>query len=126
LDPAGTGTDSRNVWALESLLQSLPASGERGLFGQVCPPHALTAGTFLTFAQFLYVAIQNVGSQLSISWKGALPRLHLRKRQVPLKRWMVQVVLFLGVSLSTSSLTCVAGDKHLGACGAAELEVDTL
>lgn len=110
-------SDRSNVWALESLLQNLPASGEADR-QQRCIQFALTAGTFLTFAQFLYVTVQNVGSQVSISWKGAVPRLHLRKRQVPLRRWMVQVVLFLGVSLSAYEGLCAAVNTTLVACHA--------
>ncbi|GFZ49994.1 hypothetical protein JCM24511_07747 [Saitozyma sp. JCM 24511] len=74
-----------NVWALEAVLKDHPKSG-----------------TFLTFAQFVYVTLQTLSSQFyfprgsSKSWF-RIPR--LRKRQVPLKRWMVQVVLFLAVSL---------------------------
>ena len=61
-------------------------------------------GTFLTFAQFLYVTLQTASSQLyfpnqsqksSTAW---IPR--IRKREVPVKRWLVQVFLFLAVSLS--------------------------
>lgn len=50
----------------------------------------------LTFAQFLYVAVQTLHTQIYI--KDGLPR--WRKNVVPLKRWAVQVLLFLGVSLS--------------------------
>jgi len=56
----------------------------------------LTLGTFLTFAQFAYVAILNLPSQVTIA--DGYPR--LKPRVVPIRRWMVQVVLFLGVSLS--------------------------
>lgn len=84
-----------NVWALESLLKHHPGSG-----------------TFLTFSQFLFVTVQNLpkflefrsagehGKVKSRSW---LPR--WKKREVPLKRWMGQVLLFLGISLRMSSLT---------------------
>ncbi|KAK1923567.1 UAA transporter family-domain-containing protein [Papiliotrema laurentii] len=71
-----------NVWALEAVLHRLPASG-----------------TFLTFAQFAFVAVQNLSSQITLHWNGPVPWPRLRKRTVPLQRWMVQVVLFLGVSL---------------------------
>ncbi|TXT12844.1 hypothetical protein VHUM_01245 [Vanrija humicola] len=69
-----------NVWALEAVLKSYPASG-----------------TFLTFAQFLYVAVQTLPSQFYFPPGARLPR--WRKNEVPLRRWMVQVVLFFGVSL---------------------------
>lgn len=58
----------------------------------------LTAGTFLTFAQFVYVAVQTFSSQLVWTKGSGVPR--WRKNQVPIKRWMVQVVLFFAVSLS--------------------------
>jgi UDP-xylose/UDP-N-acetylglucosamine transporter B4 len=59
-------------------------------------------GTFLTFAQFLYVTFQTASSQLHFPSQGGkstwIPR--IRKREVPMGRWLVQVVLFLAVSLS--------------------------
>lgn len=59
-------------------------------------------GTFLTFAQFLYVTLQTASSQLHFpSREGKstwMPR--IRKREVPIGRWLVQVFLFLAVSLS--------------------------
>lgn len=81
-----------NVWALESILKTHPGSG-----------------TFLTFSQFIFVTIQNLGKflewpnkvtcdgQAENGSKGWMPR--LKKREVPLKRWMGQVVLYLGISL---------------------------
>ncbi|WVQ79351.1 hypothetical protein IAT38_001448 [Cryptococcus sp. DSM 104549] len=72
-----------NVWALEGVLKNHPKSG-----------------TFLTFAQFSYVAFQNLSSQLDLAWsKSGVPYPRLKDRKVPLKRWMVQVVLFFAVSL---------------------------
>lgn len=55
-------------------------------------------GTFLTFAQFLYVALQTVWTQLYFPPGSRLPR--FRRSTVPISRWMVQVVLFVAVSLS--------------------------
>ncbi|WVR08120.1 hypothetical protein IAU60_005166 [Kwoniella sp. DSM 27419] len=72
-----------NVWALEGVLKHHPK-----------------AGTFLTFAQFLYVAFTNLSTQ--IAWtkgKNGLYIPRLRERKVPLTRWGVQVVLFLAISL---------------------------
>ncbi|BEI84960.1 hypothetical protein CcaverHIS002_0503610 [Cutaneotrichosporon cavernicola] len=69
-----------NVWALEAVLKSYPSSG-----------------TFLTFAQFIYVAVQTFGSQL-VWTKGRWTPIW-RRNVVPIKRWMVQVVLFFAVSL---------------------------
>ncbi|KAL7425048.1 golgi uridine diphosphate-N-acetylglucosamine transporter [Cryptotrichosporon argae] len=71
-----------NVWALEAVLKDNPNSG-----------------AFLTFSQFAFVAALTVGSQVYLppgeGWR--LPR--WRKNEVPIRRWMVQVVLFLSVSL---------------------------
>lgn len=98
------GADRRNVWALEAVLKSYPASGESGdglaASSDVLSAYSpgLTAGTFLTFAQFLYVTVQTLSSQ--IEWNGWYPR--QRRNVVPLSRWTVQVVLFVAVSLSES------------------------
>ncbi|WWC65747.1 uncharacterized protein I303_108369 [Kwoniella dejecticola CBS 10117] len=73
-----------NVWALEGVLRDYPKSG-----------------TFLTFVQFLYITITTISSQ--VIWyripKTQIPYPALKKRQVPLGRWAVQVVLFLAISL---------------------------
>jgi hypothetical protein len=69
-----------NVWALEAVLKQHPSSG-----------------TFLTFAQIVYVALQNVSSHVYRPPGAWIPR--VRARAVPLWKWGVQVVLFLGVSL---------------------------
>jgi UDP-xylose/UDP-N-acetylglucosamine transporter B4 len=79
-----------NVWALEAILKTHPGSG-----------------TFLTFSQFIFVTLQNLskftewpqdriesGKGKGKSW---LPR--LKKREVPIKRWLGQVALYLGISL---------------------------
>ncbi|WVQ75157.1 hypothetical protein IAR50_004766 [Cryptococcus sp. DSM 104548] len=72
-----------NVWALEGVLRDHPNSG-----------------TFLTFAQFTFVAFQNLPSQIRItSTKSGWRIPQLKSRKVPLKRWSVQVVLFFLVSL---------------------------
>jgi len=65
------------------------------------------AGTFLTFAQFLYVTLQTASSQLHFPSQGGKPTWipRIRKREVPMGRWLVQVVLFLAVSLSESLVT---------------------
>lgn len=94
----------RNVWALEAVLKSYPSSGEFVLAAVnivlLCElaeqQPKLTAGTFLTFAQFLYVTVQTISSQ--IEWNDWVPR--RRRNVVPLSRWTVQVVLFVAVSLS--------------------------
>lgn len=80
-----------NVWALEAVLRDHPR-----------------CGTFLTFAQFVYVALQNLSSQVELaSTSSGVPVPRLKKRQVPLRRWIVQVILFLGVSLSQCILSLV-------------------
>ncbi|WVQ95982.1 hypothetical protein IAU59_003081 [Kwoniella sp. CBS 9459] len=87
-----------NVWALEGILKDHPKSG-----------------TFLTFAQFVYVAMTNLSTQLEwrrpekrIQSSGSrsspskgfrIPYPRLKDRKVPLSRWGVQVVLFLAISL---------------------------
>lgn len=87
------------------MLKSYPSSGEFLHNGQralqlnlaaLLIEPKLTTGTFLTFAQFLYVTVQTISSQ--IEWNGWVPR--RRRNVVPLSRWMVQVVLFVAVSLS--------------------------
>ncbi|GMK55345.1 hypothetical protein CspeluHIS016_0204010 [Cutaneotrichosporon spelunceum] len=70
-----------NVWALEAVLKSYPSSG-----------------TFLTFAQFLYVAVQTIGSQLV--WTKGRWTPTWRRNVVPIKRWMVQVVLFFTIPVT--------------------------
>lgn len=93
-----------NVWALESLLKHHPGSG-----------------SFLTFSQFIFVAAQNLPKFLEFRQpvsKGGKGKASLamwwprwKKREVPLKRWMGQVVLFLGISLCecSSSRKVVSG-----------------
>ncbi|GHJ88242.1 hypothetical protein NliqN6_4644 [Naganishia liquefaciens] len=75
-----------NVFALEAVLKSHP-----------------NGGVFLTFIQFAYVTLQTLSTQFTFTspdepakrrW---IPR--LKPRIVPLRRWIVQVVLFLAVSL---------------------------
>jgi UDP-xylose/UDP-N-acetylglucosamine transporter B4 len=58
-------------------------------------------GTFLTFAQFLYVAIQTFSTQLYYPPGAWLPR--WRANKVPMARWAVQVILFFGVNISELS-----------------------
>ncbi|KAJ9112451.1 hypothetical protein QFC20_002239 [Naganishia adeliensis] len=78
-----------NVFALEAVLKSHP-----------------NGGIFLTFIQFLYVTLETLSTQFTFfppegkSKQGGrywLPR--LKPRVVPLRRWIVQVALFLAVSL---------------------------
>ncbi|KAA1470342.1 UAA transporter [Dentipellis sp. KUC8613] len=66
-----------NVWAYEALLRTEPR-----------------IGSALTFCQMLFIALQQLPSHLS--WT-PLPR--LKPRQVPLSRWLLQVVVFATGSL---------------------------
>jgi len=77
-------------------------------------PHGarLTAGTFLVFAQFLYVTIQTLPTQLYYPPGARLPR--WRKNEVPMRRWIVQVVLFFTINISgCSGLTLLTGSEQL-------------
>lgn len=89
------------MWALEAVLDDFPASG-----GFQIP--TLIVGTFLTFAQFLFITIQNAPSQMV--------GLHLQPRQVPLSRWIVQVGLFLAVSLSEFPSCVAESSQQLRLC----------
>ncbi len=73
------------------------------------PPR--TAGTYLTFAQFVSVAVQTFGSQLVWTKGRWVPS--WRSNVVPIKRWMVQVVLFFAVSLSASPLGSADNSEQL-------------
>lgn len=65
--------------------------------------HEVLSGVFLTFIQFAYVTLQTLSTQFTFTSLGEparrrwIPR--LKPRIVPLRRWTVQVVLFLAVSL---------------------------
>jgi UDP-xylose/UDP-N-acetylglucosamine transporter B4 len=97
----------RNVFALEAVLKSHPNGG--GLSQSILyrpVDRDLAPGIFLTFVQFLYVTLETLSTQFTFSplegktkqgghyW---IPR--LKPRVVPLRRWIVQVALFLAVSL---------------------------
>jgi hypothetical protein len=65
---------------------------------------AVVPGIFLTFIQFLYVTLETLSTQFTFtppagkqSGRYWIPR--LKPRVVPLRRWIVQVALFLAVSL---------------------------
>lgn len=103
-----TAAPRRNVFALEAVLKSHPNGGRSShviLYRLVDLPNPLL-GIFLTFIQFLYVTLETLSTQFTFSppegkskqggryW---LPR--LKPRVVPLRRWIVQVALFLAVSL---------------------------
>ncbi|KAJ2308395.1 golgi uridine diphosphate-N- acetylglucosamine transporter [Coemansia sp. RSA 2706] len=64
-----------NVFALESLVRSVPKSGN-----------------LITFAQFFFITLVTLPSQLTSSGG-------LRARQVPVRRWLTMVVLYFCVSV---------------------------
>ncbi|KAJ4394262.1 golgi uridine diphosphate-N- acetylglucosamine transporter [Gnomoniopsis smithogilvyi] len=66
-----------NVFALEAIIKVEPASG-----------------TLLTFVQFLFVAITGYISQFDQT----RPPLFLRPNKVPLKRWLINIVLFFSIN----------------------------
>ncbi|KAL1920421.1 uncharacterized protein VTP21DRAFT_798 [Calcarisporiella thermophila] len=71
-----------NVYALEILVSSAPKSGH-----------------LITFAQFLFVAIDGLISHLHFSPSSQVPIPRLRPTKVPLWRWFVQVIMFFSVSV---------------------------
>ncbi|EIW71590.1 hypothetical protein TREMEDRAFT_27309 [Tremella mesenterica DSM 1558] len=75
-----------NVWALEAVLRDYPHSG-----------------TFLTFAQFIWVALQTASSQLVLPPGKGFRLPQLRQRKVPMKRWIVQTVMFVLISLMNNA-----------------------
>lgn len=99
-------TERSNVFALEAVLKSHPSAGELrlSLWSETKTDiDYAVKGIFLTFIQFLYVACQTVSTQLTWNRSDAgsitrwVPR--IKKTVVPIKRWMIQVVLFLAVSV---------------------------
>lgn len=67
-----------NVFALESIIKVEPG-----------------AGTLLTFVQFLFVAIVGFPSQIDRS----RPPFFLKKNQVPIKRWLINIALFFAINV---------------------------
>ncbi|EAA36131.1 hypothetical protein GE21DRAFT_2314 [Neurospora crassa] len=67
-----------NVFALESIIKVEPG-----------------AGTLLTFVQFLFVALVGLPSQ--IDW--SRPPFFLKKNQVPIKRWLINIALFFAINV---------------------------
>lgn len=66
-----------NVFALEAIIQVEPASG-----------------TLLTFVQFLFVAVTGYVSQFDKT----RPPLFIRPNKVPIKRWLINIVLFFSIN----------------------------
>ncbi|KAI0109619.1 UAA transporter family-domain-containing protein [Nemania sp. FL0031] len=67
-----------NVFALEAIVKVEPASG-----------------TLLTFVQFLFVAITGYVSQFDAT----RPPFFIRPNQVPIRRWIINIVLFFSINL---------------------------
>ncbi|TQN65763.1 UDP-N-acetylglucosamine transporter yea4, partial [Colletotrichum shisoi] len=67
-----------NVYALEAIIKVEPASG-----------------TLLTFVQFLFVAITGYFSQFD----GSRPPFFIRENRVPLRRWIINIVLFFSINV---------------------------
>ncbi|KAF9869817.1 protein phosphatase pp2a regulatory subunit b [Colletotrichum karsti] len=67
-----------NVYALEAIIKVEPSSG-----------------TLLTFVQFLFVAVTGYFSQFDRS----RPPFFLRQNKVPLRRWLVNIVLFFSINV---------------------------
>ncbi|KAL5606164.1 uncharacterized protein BROUX77_003357 [Berkeleyomyces rouxiae] len=67
-----------NVYALESIIKVEPASG-----------------TLLTFVQFLFVAVTGYVSQFD----AARPPFFLTPNTVPIRRWLVNIVLFFSINV---------------------------
>ncbi|KAH0424787.1 AMP deaminase [Colletotrichum camelliae] len=67
-----------NVYALEAIIKVEPSSG-----------------TLLTFVQFLFVAVTGYVSQFDRS----RPPFFLRQNKVPLRRWLINIVLFFSINV---------------------------
>ncbi|KAK6212991.1 hypothetical protein QIS74_08993 [Colletotrichum tabaci] len=67
-----------NVYALEAIIKVEPASG-----------------TLLTFVQFLFVAMTGYFSQFD----GSRPPFFIRENKVPLRRWIINIVLFFSINV---------------------------
>ncbi|KAI1327562.1 UAA transporter family-domain-containing protein [Xylariaceae sp. FL0255] len=67
-----------NVFALEAIVKVEP-----------------TSGTLLTFVQFLFVAVTGYVSQFDAT----RPPFFLRPNRVPLRRWLINIVLFFSINL---------------------------
>lgn len=59
------------------------------------PPLLTLTGTFLTFVQFLFVAVTGYVSQFD----RRRPPLFLTPRKVPLSRWAINIVLFFAINV---------------------------
>lgn len=90
-----------NVFALEAIIQSV--SFHMSLFDWLvlcfadsCLSNRVepASGTLLTFVQFLFVAITGYISQFDET----RPPFFLRPNKVPLKRWLVNIVLFFSIN----------------------------
>ncbi|WDK18808.1 NST UDP-N-acetylglucosamine transporter [Colletotrichum graminicola] len=64
------------------------------LFATACSS-APRVGTLLTFVQFLFVAVTGYFSQFDRS----RPPFFLQEKKVPLRRWIINIVLFFGINV---------------------------
>lgn len=91
-----------NVFALEAIIQSVPRAilhllepcSRRG--ADQCLPNRVepSSGTLLTFVQFLFVAVTGYVSQFDETH----PPLFIRPNKVPIKRWLINIVLFFSIN----------------------------
>ncbi|RMZ83429.1 hypothetical protein DV737_g1592, partial [Chaetothyriales sp. CBS 132003] len=73
-----------NVYTLESLVSTDPS-----------------LGPLLTFVQFVFVSLFSSSSCLYFS--STAPFIHLKPRQVPVRKWLVYTILFMAVNLLNNS-----------------------
>lgn len=94
-----------NVFALEAIIQSaLLLAFHKILLRSLGACHANyrlamhrvepSSGTLLTFVQFVFVAVTGYVSQFDET----RPPFFIRPNKVPLKRWLVNIVLFFGIN----------------------------
>jgi len=61
------------------------------------------SGHLITFAQFLLVSLRGLPNLLEITYPnknhGLLPMIHLKRPRIPLRAYIIQVILFLFVSI---------------------------
>lgn len=68
-----------------------PRIGRPGVSSYLILFADILLGSALTFSQMLFIALQSLPSFLTLSESG-IPR--LKPRQVPLKQWVLQVLVF--------------------------------
>lgn len=87
----------RNVCTFESLLRVGPSLGQH-LFTYLFVLHVPTKiGSTITFGQMVFITLQYLPSFLLWDKKLSLPR--LAHRQVPLREWLLQVIVLISGNL---------------------------